>query len=89
MKGSWFASRNAALLSRATRDSLIGFLSEHHVGFDGDANSRGGLGAEFCAMMGRYARGMGTFLLSGNSYCTLSRQSSYAESESELLFSIW
>jgi hypothetical protein len=58
MKGAWSTNRNAALLSKAMRDSRAGLLSPHQAGFDGAASTRGGLGAECCAMIGRYSNGM-------------------------------
>jgi hypothetical protein len=33
-------------------------VTAHQAGFDGDTKTRGGLGAEFCAMTGRYSKGM-------------------------------
>ena len=50
MKGAWSTSRKAALLNKAMRDSRAGLLSPHQAGFDGAASTRGGLGAECCAM---------------------------------------
>jgi hypothetical protein len=58
MNGSWCAKRSAALLNSATRDALRGLLIGHQAGFDGDTSTRGGLGAEFCAMTGRYWKGI-------------------------------
>jgi hypothetical protein len=40
------------------RDFVIG----HQAGFDGDTKTRGGLGAEFFAMIGRYWKGMKSIL---------------------------
>lgn len=63
-KGIWFASLNAALLSNAMRDRLTDFTAGCQAGFVGDAKTRGGFGAEFCAMTGRYSKGTLTISLS-------------------------
>jgi pyridoxal phosphate enzyme (YggS family) len=61
MKGSWCARRNAALVSSATRAWLTGFSIAHHAVFDGATSWRGGLGAEFCAITGRYSKAILVF----------------------------
>ena len=57
MNGCWSASRSAALVKSATRDWFNGFVIGHHDGLEGAARTRGGFGAEFRAMIGRYSRG--------------------------------
>jgi hypothetical protein len=58
MNGCWSASRSAALVRSATRDWFRGFVIGHHDGLDGVARVRGGFGAEFRAIIGRYSKGM-------------------------------
>jgi len=38
---------------------LAGLVSGHHEGLDGDTKTRGGLGADDCAIIGRYSRAIG------------------------------
>ena len=56
MKGCWVGSLSAALLNKAMRDRLTVFFIGDHAGFDGATKTRGGLGAEFWAMTGRYSK---------------------------------
>jgi len=51
-------SRMPRCSTKAMRDSQRGLLSPHQAASTGAANTRGGLGAEFCAMIGRYSNGM-------------------------------
>jgi len=37
---------------------LSGFVAGHQANFDGFTNTRGGFGAEFCAIIGRYSKAM-------------------------------
>jgi hypothetical protein len=77
-------SRSAALLSNAARDRPTGLVTGHQAGFDGIASTRGGLGAVFCAMIGKYSKAMELPLSCCHYYWTRRRQSTVASDKSEL-----
>ena len=56
------ANRRAALLSSAIRDWLTVLVSGDQWLLEGFTGTRGGLGAYFCAMIGRYLNGTNVFL---------------------------
>jgi hypothetical protein len=58
-------SRKAALVKSATRDWFTGFFTAHHDGFDGETKTRGGLGADDCAIIGRYSRAINQLSFAG------------------------
>jgi hypothetical protein len=80
-------SRKAELVNSAKRDWVSGLVTAHQANIAGCARTRGGLGAEFWAMIERYSKAIGNHRL--QSLLLYSLDSSKRVSRSELFPVLW